>query len=61
MIAVYVSVLFSILPIVLIIYQVPYGLRRFDFQAIIAILCQLPFVALAAISLILNLQKDMMK
>ena len=54
----YIAAVFALLPIILVIYQVPYGLRVFDFQAIIAIICQLPFAAMTAISLMLNLQKD---
>ena len=58
MIAVYIAAVFALMPIVLIIYQVPYGMRVFDFQAIIAVICQLPFAAMVAISLMLHLQKD---
>jgi len=36
-------------------------MKVFDFQAIIAVICQLPFAATAGISVILNIQKDMMK
>ena len=57
MIAVYVGAVFALMPIVLIFYQVPYGMRVFDFQAIIAVICQFPFAAMIAISLMLHLQK----
>lgn len=56
-IAVYIAAIFSIMPIVLILYQVPYGLKMFDFQAIIAIICQLPFVFMTVLSLMFNLSK----
>jgi hypothetical protein len=58
---VYVGAVFALMPIVLIIYQVPYGMKRFDFQAIIAIICQFPFAAMIAVSLMLQLQSDSIK
>jgi hypothetical protein len=57
-IAVYVGVVFALMPIVLIFYQVPYGMKVFDFQAIIAVICQFPFATMIAVSLMLHLQKD---
>lgn len=58
MVAVYVGAVFALMPIVLIFYQVPYGMRMFDFQAIIAVICQFPFAAMIVISLMLHLQKE---
>lgn len=46
--------IFSILPIVLIGYQAPYGLGFLDFQNIIAVICQLPFLVSVVVSIILN-------
>lgn len=55
---IYFSLLFSLMPIVLIPYQIPYGLRVFEFQNIVAVICQLPFITSVVISLLLNLQGD---
>lgn len=56
----YVIAAFPIVAIVLIPYQVPYGLRRFNLQTIIAIICQLPFLASVAVSFILKFQQGNM-
>lgn len=56
-IALYVIAIFSILPLVLIPYQIPYGMRVFDLQTIIAFICQFPFIATVTVSFILNFQK----
>lgn len=55
---IYIIAIFSILPIVIIGYQVPYGLGFLDFQNIVAVICQLPFLVAVAVSVILNMSSD---
>lgn len=59
-IALYTVAVFPVAAIILIPYQAPYGLRRFDLQTIIAMICQFPLLTTVAISFILNFQKNNM-
>ncbi len=55
-ISAYIAVVFAIIPLVLIPYQVPYGMTLIGFQNIIAFICQLPFLIAVAVSVMLNIQ-----
>jgi hypothetical protein len=57
-IGVYFGALFSIMPFILIIYQCPYENSRLNFQTIVALICQLPFLVFVFISIILGISDE---